>query len=112
MLQEIFDILVELFDEFGITSLKMKTRCSSQYRQIKIDMYSDMRVFIDLKQKVISAIESACSDGVDDMPTLLTMVYDRTCFDDSVPTAYRDEYYLKTLVMILAYKYCYGGGSI
>lgn len=104
--------LDKLFDEFGITSLKMRTRCSSQYRQIKIDMYSDMRVFIDLKQKVISAIESACSDGVDDMPTLLTMVYDRTCFDDSVPTAYRDEYYLKTLVMILAYKYCYGGGSI
>ena len=43
--------LEKLFSEFGITSLKMKSRCSSQYRQIKIDMFSDMQVFINLKQK-------------------------------------------------------------
>ena len=104
--------LDKLFDEFGITSLKMKTRCSSRYRQIKIDMYSDMQLFINLKQKIIDKIERACDDGVDDMLSLLTMVYDSTCSDDSIPTAYRDEYYLKTLIMILAYKYCYGGENV
>ena len=90
----------------------MKTRCSSQYRQIKIDMYSDMQVFINLKQAIIRSVEEACNSGIDDIPSLLADVYARTISDDTIPTAYRDEYYLKTLIMILAYKYCYGGGNV
>ena len=104
--------LEKLFSEFGITSLKMKSRYSSQYRQIKIDMYSDMKVFINLKQAVLRSVEEACNSGIDDMPSLLADVYDRTSTGNSIPTAYRDEYYLKTLIMILAYKYCYGGGIV
>jgi hypothetical protein len=104
--------LEKLFSEFGITSLKMKSRCSSQYRQIKIDMFSDMQVFINLKQAVIRSVEEACNMGIDDMPSLLADVYARTSADSAIPTAYRDEHYLKTLIMILAYKYCYGGGIV
>lgn len=104
--------LEKLFSEFGITSLKMKSRCSSQYRQIKIDMFSDMQVFINLKQAVIRSVDEACNMGIDDMPSLLADVYARASADSAIPMAYRDEHYLKTLIMILAYKYCYGGGIV
>lgn len=102
----------KLFSEFGIVSLKTKAKCSTQYRQIKIDMFSDLQVFTNVKQAIIHSVEEACNSDIDDMPSLLEEVYSGTVNDDTIPTAYREEYYLKTLIMILAYKYCYGGGSI
>lgn len=61
-------------------------------------MYSDMQVFINLKQAIIRSVEEACNSGIDDIPSLLADVYARTISDDTIPTAYRDEYYLKSAV--------------
>lgn len=43
------------------------------------------------------------------MVGLFNAVYAKASDCDFVPTCYQDEYYLKTLIMILIYKYCYGG---
>ena len=75
-------------------------------------MFSDLQVFTNVKQAIIHSVEEACNSDIDDMPSLLEEVYSGTVNDDTIPTAYREEYYLKTLIMILAYKYCYGGAEI
>lgn len=81
----------------------------SKYTQIKMDMYSNMSLFVTLKKTLSNFIEEENSKGIDDMPGLLDAVFSKTDNCGFVPIGYQDEYYLKMLIMILIYKYCYGG---
>lgn len=102
----------QLFSEFGIKSIQAKRKYSSSYSQIKIDMYSDSKGFISLKKAVSNTIASTCSEEIDELPALLDEVYSQIAAEESIPLAYRDEYYLKMLIMILAFKYCNGGDNL
>lgn len=104
--------LDKLFSEFEINSPKEKRMYSARYRQIKLDMYNDMRVFANLKHLLIGIIEQIFDEDIYDMPNILAETYRRTYLDESIPLVYREEFYLKTLVMILAFKYCYGGENV
>ena len=84
-------------------------KCVSQYSQIKMDMYSDTAAFVKTKQALSKLIEKVNESGVDDMPNILSDVYDQAKSEDIVSMAYADEYYLKVLIMILIHRYCYGG---
>ena len=105
-------ILDKLFSEFNISSVTEKRRYSSQYRQVKMDMYSNMSVFIELKKKLLDLIEKANEHGIDDMPGILDFVYNQSLELMFVPAAYSNEHYLKILIMILVYRYCYGGEQL
>ena len=104
--------LEKLFCEFGIRSVYEKRKYSSQYRQVKMDMYSNMSVFIGLKKKLLALIEKANANGIDDMPGILDFVYGQSLDTTFVPAAYSNEHYLKILIMILIYRYCYGGEQL
>ena len=104
--------LDKLFADFNITSVLERRRYTSKYTQIKMDMYSNISLFVMLKKTLLTFIEAENSNGIDDMPGLLEAVYARTNESEIVPTGYQDEYYLKMLIMILIYKYCYGGESV
>ena len=81
----------------------------SQYRQIKMDMYSNISLFVALKKTLLGFIEADNLNGIDDMPGLLEAVFSKADKCESIPISYQDEYYQKMLIMILIYKYCYGG---
>ena len=98
----------QLFAEFNIKSIQAKRMYSSCYSRIKIDMYSDSIGFIDLKKTIAKTIATTCSEGVDELPTLLNVVYSKLSENQSISTVYKDEYYLKMLIMILSFKYCNG----
>ena len=104
--------LDKLFSEFNISSVTEKRRYSSQYRQVKMDMYSNMSVFIELKKKLLDLIEKANEHGIDDMPGILDFVYNQSLELMFVPAAYSNDHYLKILIMILVYRYCYGGEQL
>lgn len=104
--------LDKLFADFNITSVLERRRYTAKYTQIKMDMYSNISLFVMLKKTLLTFIEAENSNGIDDMPGLLEAVYARTNESEIVPTGYQDEYYLKMLIMILIYKYCYGGESV
>lgn len=99
----------KLFADFNITSVSERKRYMSQHRQIKMDMYSNISLFVVLKKTLLSIIEAENMNGVDDMPGLLKAVFSKAENCESIPTIYQNEYYLKMLIMILIYKYCYGG---
>lgn len=99
----------KLFSDFNVASISARRRYSSKYQQIKMDMYSNISVFVALKKTLLEFIESENQNGIDDMVGLFNAVYAKATDCDFVPTCYQDEYYLKTLIMILIYKYCYGG---
>lgn len=101
--------LDKLFTDFGITSVLERRRYNSKYTQIKIDMYSNISLFVELKRTLLSFIETENSNGIDDMPGLLEAVYGKASECEFIPAAYQDEHYLKMLIMILIYKFCYGG---
>ena len=50
----------------------------------------------------------AIQNGADEMTSLLEAVYLRATECESIPVGYQDKHYLKMLIMILIYKYCYG----
>lgn len=104
--------LDKLFADFNITSVSERRRYTSQYTQIKIDMYANISLFVMLKRTLLTFIEEENSNGIDDMPGLLKVVYTRTHESELVPSAYQNEHYLKMLIMILIYKYCYGGECV
>lgn len=101
--------LDKLFADFGITSVLERRRYNSKYTQIKIDMYSNISLFVELKRTLLSFIEIENSNGIDDMPGLLEAVYKKAKENEFIPAGYQDEYYLRMLIMILIYKFCYGG---
>lgn len=103
--------LDKLFADFHITSILQRRRYISQYKQIKMDMYSRMALFVSLKKTLLEFIEEENESGIDDMPGLLDAVFARASACETIPASYQDEHYLKMFIMILIYKYCYGGES-
>lgn len=101
--------LEKIFSEFGISAISEKRKYSSQYTQVKMDMYSNMSIFVQLKRLLLSLIEVANSSGIDDMAGLLDAVYSQAVENELVSSVYSNEHYLKILIMILIFKYCYGG---
>lgn len=99
--------LDKLFSEYEITSIRDRKRYNSQYTQIKLDMYSNIALFVEFKKKLMQMIDEINLSGIDEMSKLLEAVYSRSV--SIAPEAYSDEYYLKMLIMILIYKYCCGG---
>lgn len=98
----------QLFADFEITSVKQRRSYSSTHSQIKMDMYSNAKGFIALKQKIFDTIERI-NQEYDDMPQLLNGVYLEISKSDEISIQYKDEYYLKMLIMILIYRYSNGG---
>ena len=99
----------KLFTDFHITSILQRRQYISQYKQIKMDMYSRIALFVALKKTLLEFVKNENERGIDNMPDLLEAVFfeARTC--ETIPACYQNEYYLKMLIMILIYKYSYGG---
>lgn len=98
-----------LFDIFDIKSVKDIREYRQRYSQIKMDMFPKKEVLINTRKTIILLIEESIAKGVEEFPELLIDVYDKCKNEDCIPIAYSEEYYLKLLVMLLIYKYCYGG---
>lgn len=102
----------ELFNTFGISSVKEIREYTHRYSLIKMDMFSKKEVLINTRKEIISLIKEAIDSGIEGFSDLLIDVYDKCEEKDCIPVAYSEEYYLKLLIMLLIYKYCYGGESI
>lgn len=102
----------QLFTSFKITSVREIREFTQRYSLIKMDMFSKKEVLINTKKFIISAIEETINDGVDEFSDILEKVYEKCKGDENLSVAYSEEYYLKMLIMLLTYKYCYGGDSI
>lgn len=101
--------LEKIFSEFEIDKVSEKRKYATTYTQVKMDMCSNMSVFINLKKHITELIEDVNKQGIEDMSTILETVYLKCLSDNTVSPVYSNEYYLKILIMILLYKYCYGG---
>lgn len=101
--------LDKLFSDFCITSVLERRLYSSQFTQIKMDMYSSMSLFVEMKKDLYSYIIETNQEGIDDMQSILSTVYEKAVESHVISEVYKDEYYLKMLIMILIYRYCYGG---
>lgn len=102
--------LEKLFAEYNIISVSERRKYSSTYSRIKMDMYSNAIYFMSFKKDLLTLIDEKVNiDGADLMPELLNLVYNSAQAQKIIPDVYQDEYYAKLLIMILIFKYCYGG---
>ena len=100
--------LEKLFHEFGITNITEIRKYKKQYTFIKTDTFSSIDLFIRLKKDLMNLIEIINESGVDKMSDLLDYVYSRAQDEEIIPSAYNEEYYIRMLIMVLIYKYCFG----
>ena len=101
----------QLFEKFQIKSVREMREYSQRYPMIKMDMFSKKEVLINTKKHIVAYIDDAVNSGFDEFPVILGVVYEKCIEDANIPSSYSEEYYLKLLIMLLAYKYCYGGDS-
>lgn len=104
--------LDKLFSDFSVTSVLERRSYSSQYTLIKMDMYSNMSLFVEAKKALFSFIVETNQDGVDDISSILAIVYEKAIASHAISQVYEDKYYLKMLIMILIFRYCYGGETL
>lgn len=102
----------QLFARFNVSSAREIREYTQRYSMIKMDMFSKKEAFINTRKNIITIIEETVDERNDDFSTLLKMVYEKCVDREIIAAAYSEEYYLKMLIMLLAYKYCYGGDSI
>lgn len=100
----------KLFDIFNIKSIKDIREYGQRYSQIKMDMFSKKEVLISTRKNISALVAESVANGIEDFNVLLKDVYDKCISKECIPAAYSEEYYLKLLIMLLIYKYCYGGG--
>lgn len=101
--------LDKLFSEFQITSVSERRIYNQNYIRMKMDFYSNALLFMKAKKYLSSLIETVNSAGVDDMIGIFNAVYSQAVNDGNIPDPYKNEHYLKMLIMVLVYKYSYGG---
>lgn len=100
----------KLFDVFNVKSIKDIREYGQRYSQIKMDMFSKKEVLISTRKNISALVVESVANGIEDFNDLLKDVYDKCISKECIPAAYSEEYYLKLLIMLLIYKYCYGGG--
>ncbi len=98
----------KIFDEFNVVSVSERRRLSKFYTQIKTDMYANIHLFSELRRQIVMLIKRVNEEGIDDMPEILTNVYERVTAEIKIPEAYSSESYIKMLIMIMTYRYCNG----
>lgn len=101
----------QLFEKFQIKSVREMREYSQRYSMIKMDMFSRKEVLINTKKQIVTYIDDAVNSELDAFPAILGFVYEKCVEGANIPSSYSEEYYLKLLIMLSAYKYCYGGGS-
>lgn len=98
-----------LFNLFKITSIKEIREYMQRYSIIKMDMFPKKNSLVYTRKNIVFFIEESIENGIEEFSDLLMTVYEKCKDRGCIPIAYSEEYYLKLLIMLLIYKYCYGG---
>lgn len=101
--------LDKLFSEFKIVSISERRNLAASKSQLKMDMCSNLSVFVELKRIIYHLISAINESGVDSMPDLYKAVYNAAAVSDDISSIFKNEYYLKLLIMNMIYKYSNGG---
>lgn len=101
----------KLFSLFSITSIKDIKAFNNRYSQIKMDLYSEKDLLIQTKKTIRNILNEIIDNGENQFSKLLESGYKECINRDCIPSCYSEEYYLKMLIMLLAYKMCYGGNE-
>ena len=94
---------------FKIVSISERRNLAASKSQLKMDMCSNLSVFVELKRIIYHLISVINESGVDSMPDLYKAVYNAAAVSDDISSIFKNEYYLKLLIMNMIYKYSNGG---
>ena len=101
--------LDKLFSVFKITSISERRKLAASASKLKMDMHSNLSVFIELKKVIYQMICSNNESGIDSIPELYDVVYHAAFDSDDISNVYKEEHFLKLLIMNMIYKYSIGG---
>ena len=101
--------LERLFSDFNISSVAECRRIADSVSRLTRDMHSNLSIFIELKKVLYGIISNINQGGVDNMPDLYKAVYHSAIDSNDISPIFKDEYYIKLLIMNMIYKYSMGG---
>jgi hypothetical protein len=92
----------EIFRFFNITVLKERQKLATAYTNLKIDMHKKDKVFLQFKKRVCDCIENNSQYS---QHVIIEMVYSELSIAKDTPLPYKEESYLRLLIMIMVMKY-------
>lgn len=99
----------DLFSVFNVSSVSERRKLGDSLARLKMDMHMNLSVFIELKKTIYSMISSINESGIDNMPDLYEAVYNVAAESNDISNVFKNEHYLKLLIMNMVYKYSLGG---
>lgn len=97
--------LDKIFSVFHITSVAERRKLAGSASRLKVDMYKNLSIFVELKKIIYELITTINESGIDNMPDLFEAVYRAAADSSNISDVFKDEYYLKLLIMNMVYKY-------
>lgn len=92
----------KIFDYFKVTSLKDRQKLGTAYARVKGDMYESDNTFSVLKDRINDCIKK--NEEVD-IEKILDKVYSEISKVNNCPEPYKEENFLRLLIMILIIQY-------
>lgn len=98
-----------LYEIFGINSVSEIRQYNRAYTTLRIDMYQERSSLLPLRQSILLLINVFADMKQESFLNIRESVYQTLQEREDIPPQYSDEYYLRMLIMILLYKFCFGG---
>jgi hypothetical protein len=93
----------QIFTFFHIDDLRECRRLSGKYATLKKDMRANLKTFSELRKRIFECIEANISVGK--KTELVNIIYLELSQADDFPVPYKEENYLKLLIMVMTIKY-------
>lgn len=103
------DRLYELFETKTVTEIR---NYNHAYTNLRIDMYHARSSLLPLRHKILARIDDFAQIKDLSFLEIREYVYQSLQEHEDIPPQYSDEYYIRMLIMITLYKFCFGGEGI
>jgi hypothetical protein len=103
--------LEKLYNSFDVVAISDIKTYKSAYSRIKMDLLQSSRPLYELIRLVQQYIETKSDDHRGNIKDFHELIYKEFSNSEVVPQPYKGEYYLRLLIMILVFKFCYRGNE-
>lgn len=101
----------KLYDAFNISAVNELRSYNSVYTRLKTDLLQSSSQLFELKRLIQRLVEEKVSYSKTSLEETRDLIFQLLESDEIIPIQYKDDDYLKLLIMILLYKFCYGGNN-
>lgn len=101
--------LEKIFNVYEIHNIADMRAYTTEYSRIKMDLLQSSMQIIQIKRTIQELIENESTTFYGNIKDFTELIHERLSNGNLIPQPFSDEYYIKLLIMILAFKFFYRG---